>query len=381
MTRIVCVNAQDFDPQQATFNHGDPGTVWVHVRPDLRRSAAIAADLLTALGKDLTWHGKGRNEESDRNLAQAWVQAQGIHDIVLSNAQHAPEGALRYLLSLAHDCGTTIWLLHRSPITDAHLCLLQSLCTETAQTANIPPPYTAPSSPRDPIANFPVPTADFLHFAHIIRDHDNWREAGTTFRSQHNITHAKLANTPTIDTTCDEIMRVLFQASATCELVTRLRACQLAAWKVGIHVGINFDVLLSHQERPSTQPHRLDRQLMSYRQPQRIVTSSLTIRGMPLDDIRRITVHEALADPKLESIIDDASDDLATAWQALINLRLLEGAKPIEALLPQSERTLASFVTQATADSGINIAGRRVERTRSPIRWLSQLGIAVRSLQ
>ena len=170
------------------------------------------------------------------------------------------------------------------------------------------------------------------------------------------------------------------KAPATCELVSRLRACQLAAWKIGIHIRIDFDVLLSHQERPSTPPHRLDQQLMRYRQPQRIVTSSLTIRGMPLNDIRRITLHQALNDPRLESIIDDASNDLATAWQPLINLRLLEGANPIEALLPQSERTLASFVIQASADSGISIAGRRIERTRSPIRWLGQLGIAVRSL-
>jgi hypothetical protein len=43
-------------------------------------------------------------------------------------------------------------------------------------------------------------------------------------------------------------------------------------------------------------------------------------------------------------------------------------------------RCVARFVNDATADLGLNIAGRRVERQTDPTAWLKRLGITLRDL-
>lgn len=92
--------------------------VWVEVSPGVRRGAAVAADLLTALGKNLTWHGKGRNENEDVHLAQAWITAQQVSAVVVTNAQEAPLPALDTLRAIASGYDIDLWLLHRAPIDD-----------------------------------------------------------------------------------------------------------------------------------------------------------------------------------------------------------------------------------------------------------------------
>jgi len=122
--------------------------------------------------------------------------------------------------------------------------------------------------------------------------------------------------------------------------------------------------------------------LLSYRQPQRAIATALTIRGIDLDDIAALTLHDVQADGTIGSppLIDDPTDASRLAARAQRRLRELQGATDADGLLCPDAKTLARFVNDATADLGLNIAGRRVERQTDPTAWLKRLGITLRDL-
>lgn len=379
---IIAVHAQDFDPPSAAAWGTSMGAVWIHVRPNLRRGAAVAADLLSALGKDLSWHGKGRNEQSDRALAVAWIRAMGAQDIVVSNAQHAPESALRFLATLSQECGTTTWLLYRAPIRDTTLGLIHSLASHSDDWAAVPLPEPGNHTPvtTSNCIPFPVPAVDFLSFQRAAAASEEWSEALRVFSDQLNISHLSLLDHPSAAGIHSLVARLLVQAHGTSELISRLRACQLAAWKAGHLLSIDFSTLPPSQELPTTPLAELDQALMRYRQPQRIVVNSLCARGIPLAEVQRLTLAEATQDPTLPRLVDRPTNALTTATEALVHLRRQEGASEDAFLLVQDAKTLATYVTHAIADTGINIAGRRVERVHEISKWLKQLGLTVRPL-
>lgn len=380
--RVIAVHAQDFNPPSVASCNASEGPAWVHVRPNLRRGAAVAADLLTALGKDLAWHGKGRNEQSDRTLALAWIRAIGTKDIVVSNAQHAPDSALRFLAGLGSECSITTWLLHRAPIRDTTLGLINSLATHTGDLASVPMPVPLAHTNfgADIDMEFPVPAVDFLKFHHVAAQSEEWTRALHAFSDQLDISGISMVENGSITGINTHIARLLAQAHGMSELVSRLRACQLAAWRTGHLVSVDFSTLLPSQELPTTPPARLDQILMRYRQPQRIVVNSLSARGIPLREVQRLTIAEAAEDTSLPRLVDSPTAALATATEALVHLRRLEGAPEHGFLFVQDAKSLATYVTQATADTGINIAGRRVERVQDLPKWLKRLGITVRPL-
>src|SRR6476661_4103355 len=74
--------------------------IWVEIRPDLKRSAVIAGDILAALGKRRDVAGLGRNENEDIALAIAWLRAYDITGLVATEAQRLSPLCLRQLVQL-----------------------------------------------------------------------------------------------------------------------------------------------------------------------------------------------------------------------------------------------------------------------------------------
>lgn len=56
-------------------------------------------------------------------------------------------------------------------------------------------------------------------------------------------------------------------------------------------------------------------------------------------------------------------------------LRELQGANPDARLLAPDAKTLARFVNNAVADTGINVAGLRGERRLDVTTWLKRMGL------
>jgi hypothetical protein len=367
-----------------------PGSpAWITVRPDVRRGAAVAADLLAALGKDLAWHGKGRNENEDLLLARAWIHALDVGSLVVANAQEAPLPVLDTLRELATHSGIGLWLLHRSPIDDRTHRKITRMARTAADLAHVPAPIERVAAPAPATAaTADVPAADFPSFLPaMLADPDRYADALTAYDGQIKQTGAAIeAGTggsgdlrAAITKTAGHLLR---SAPDDGRLIARLRALQVLAWRNDLFLGVDATTVLASTERPRSAPGSLDERLLSYRQPQRAIATALTIRGIDLDDITALTLHDVQAGGTIGSppLIDDPTDAFRLAARAQRRLRELQGATDADRLLCPDAKTLARFVNDATADLGLNIAGRRVERQTDPTAWLKRLGITLRDL-
>lgn len=371
-----------------------PGSpAWINVRPDVRRGAAVAADLLSAIGKDLAWHGKGRNENEDLLLASAWIHALDVSSLVVANAQEAPLPVLDTLRELATQCGIGLWLLHRSPIDDRTHRKITKMARTAADLAHVPAPTERTAAPAPATAaTAEVPAADFPSFqpamladpdryAHALAAYDDQlQQAGAAIAASTNCSSSGSGDPRTAITTAAG--HLLRSAPDDGRLIARLRALQVLAWRNDLFLSVDITTVLASAERPRCAPDSLDERLLSYRQPQRAIATALTIRGIDLDDITALTLHDIQADGTIGSppLIDDPTDALRLAARAQRRLRELQGANDADRLLCPDAKTLARFVNDATADLGLNIAGRRVERQTDPTAWLKRLGITLRDL-
>jgi len=376
-----------------------PGTAaWVTVRPHARRGAAVAADLLTALGKDLTWHGKGRNEHEDVQLAEAWITAMQVTGLVVANAQAAPLTTLDTLRDLAQRTSIDLWLLHRAPIDDRTLRKITKMATRPATMDQVPHPVpqappSQPPRPRsepcepDPLQPDPcgpgpqdVPFTSFLGF--LVADPQLAPSLTAYATELATGTQAIAHGTSPRDAILRAVTRALRDASQPSELIARLKALQALAWRNDLHLDVDHHCLDASVERPRCASRELDQRLLAYRQPQRAITAALTHRGIPLDHISALTVAHAHHDGTLAPLPcpDPDSQALRLAVIAQRHLRHAQGAQPGDRLLAPDAKTLARFVNDATADLGINIAGRRVERQHDTIAWLKRLGITLKAL-
>lgn len=356
---------------------------WITVRPDIRRGAAVAADLLVALGKDLTWHGKGRNENEDVMLAKAWIAAIRVVALVVVNAQEAPLPTLDVLRGIAAACGIDLWLLHRAPIDDRTHRKIIKMSTRTATLEAVPPHTARPHAvyPAGPVVD--VPEAAFPTFRAALVREPRHAPALALYDQELNagVDAINRGASPT-DTITKAVLRAVHDAPHDGELVSRLTALQVLAWRHDQFLGIDFERLLNSVDRPRSKTLELEQRLLAYRQPQRMIVTALTRRGVPLSTIDTLRVCDANSNGELQQTDCDISEsrDLRVAVNAQRLLRITQGALPSDRLFVPDAKTLARFVNDAATDLGANAGGRRVERNLDSRTWLSRLGIALRTL-
>lgn len=362
-----------------------PGTpVWVTVRPTVRRGATVAADLLVALGKNLTWHGKGRNETEDVRLAQAWIHALQVSALVITNAQEAPLSTLDTLRAITRACDIDLWLLYRAPVDDRTHRKLTKMATATGNLDHVP--AAAPRSQKPPApapAVVPVPDADFPLFRTLLlADDARFAAAFAAYDDELHRTTATIDDGANVRTALmAAAVRVLRAAPDNGELISRMRALQVIAWRRDHFLAVDTTTLLASVERPRCAGDALDALLMSYRQPQRAIVTALTLRGISLDVMDALSVADVDPAGAFHTIpLTDPTDDLRLAVIAQRHLRTFDGAGPDDRLLAPDAKTLARFVNNAAADLGTNIAGRRVEREIAQATWLKRLGITIKAL-
>lgn len=359
--------------------------VWVTVRPEVRRGASVAADLLTSLGKNLTWHGKGRNEHEDIQLAIAWMLAMESTTLVVINTQEAPLATMNTLRTIAQHCNIDLWLAYRAPIDDRTLRKTTKMATRTATIDQLPKHQarSAPPTPQQSAIEYQVPADDFPTFAVALRHGDALHPGLADYHDQLTST------TQAINDESDARAAILTAANLTLrnaphqgELVARLRALQVIAWRHDMFLDVDLATLIPSADRPRVAGSALDEQLTAYRQPQRAIVSALTLRGTPLAKIAALTLDDATPTGDLPSLnlTTPATPALQTAVRAQVVLRQLQGADSAHRLLLPDSKSLARFVNDATADLGINLAGRRVERELTTDTWLKRLGITLRNM-
>ena len=232
MTPIISINTSGQELSAIGDKPAIGAPIWVSVRPDLRRGAAVAADVLTAMGKHLTWHGKGRNENDDLQLALSWMHAHETSDLIIANAQHAPAHTLNALRDLAANAGVPLWLLHRSPIDDAKLDKINHMSTRSGSLCDVPPHLPAASLPIA-VARLAVivPDADFPTFySELLDGGENMEPATKIYLQQLDTTEVLLQTSPNPLTALQaSVTSLLLDAPTESEITCRIRAIQVVA--------------------------------------------------------------------------------------------------------------------------------------------------------
>ncbi|MFC6238020.1 hypothetical protein [Longivirga aurantiaca] len=366
-----------------------PGAaLWFDIRPNLKRSAVIAGDMLSALGKRRDVAGKGRNENQDVALALAWLDAYDISALVALDAQNLTRLTLGHLVALAKAASLPLWLLHRPPRSDNFERILARAKAHPMRYSDVPQP-----SMRQPATGVRlgfglddasrIPFDRFRTTLEASTDSETYRAVEAHFG--HTWAHCDDTldrDGATIDVLANLVEWVTGTAPHDDALVIGIRALQLAAWHHDIYLKTDTPVLLCSSERQLVDPITIDEDLVGYRQPHRAIVVALAAQqvgilqmlALTLDDVApdglRLGAHRTV--PLL--------DNTARAAKAQTDLRRRSGAEGKDKLLPLSDRAVSTALNQASLDFGICVHGRRADRHVHPRRWLSRLGITATAL-
>ncbi|GAA1243199.1 hypothetical protein [Oryzihumus leptocrescens] len=358
--------------------------IWVELRPDLKRSAVIAGDILAALGKRRDVAGIGRNENEDLALSVAWMRAYDVTALVATEAQRLSPLCLRQLVRLAKEAQVPLWLLHRAPRTDAFLHSLDRLLVHPRPLDEVPQPRPrTPITASRPTLNVTLPAAGFHQFrtacqitlAPKAHDRVTLRHASTAVRC-HEVLQRDGATTDVIARLAEGILRT---APADDLLVTDIRALQLAAWHNDVYLKSDIPQLLASPERQLTDPVTVDEALVAYRQPHRAVAVTLAMHQVGVHDIVALQLGHAAADGSTITLSQGRKvtmpEHSARALRALLRTRSMPGVADEAPLLNVPERAISQALNDANADLDIRVHGRRAERHIHPGRWLKKLGL------
>jgi hypothetical protein len=366
------------------------GPLWVEVRPDLARLHVLAGDVLAEMGKRRDLAGKGRNESEDVAHAAAWAVANGASDLVITEAQRLHPIILGGLVRLAKDVNVPLWLLHRPPRTDAFMRSLNRRGASDLVYGQVPcrRPLAAPQPLRPDVSLPSVPGDEFVTFRDACQrmltgvDADRVDARFTaTARLCDQLLTAGGANRAAVSTLLHELLNAV---PTDAELTVDIRALQVACWNHDLHVQVNLARLLASEERPRVDPHIADEALTAYRQPYRAITVALTRAGCGVADLTDIPLGAANVTGDTIAIGGDRialGTQTARAVRAQRFLRNASGAAPRDRLLPHTPKALAKALAEAATDLGIQVAGRRAERTRDRTgSALRALGVTVTSI-
>lgn len=366
-----------------------PGSaLWFEIRPNLKRSAVIAGDILAALGKRRDVAGKGRNENQDVALVLAWLHAYDITALVATEAQNLTRLTMRNLVAIAKAAGLPLWLLHRPPRSDDFDRALQRVHAHPLRYADVPQP-----SVRDPLIgarpglsvqlDSPPPFDRFrstLHDSLAPEDYARMVSAYIdTFIQCDDVLDRDGAD---IDVIANLVEHVMAPAPLDDALVVGVRALQLAAWHHDTYVKTDIPALLASSERPLVDPITIDETLVAYRQPHRAVVVALAAQQIGVLATLQITVGDARNDglDLPAGRVAVLGEQTSRACRAQVELRRREGAAACDPLFRLTDRAVSSALNQAALDFGIAVHGRRAERHVHPRRWLARLGITVTDL-
>lgn len=381
------VDVTDIPLELPTGPAAGGSALWVQVRPDLRRGAVIAGDILAALGKRRDVAGKGRNEHQDVTLAIAWMRAYDITALVITEAQRLHPTVLPKVISWANTAQIPLWLLHRAEHSDTFIRALARRGAHPRHLDEVPPPTPRTTAPgQRPTLGVKLPDAPFHQFRTAC-DTTLGKKAADRVRLRHTSTATRCYDTLRRDDSGPDVIArlaegILGTAPEDDLLTVDIRALQLAAWHCDLYLKTDLPALLISPERQLTDPHTVDAALTAYRQPHRAVAVTLAMHQVGVRAIHQLPLTAANANGTVAlgpGRQVEFPEHASRALRALVHLRTpLHEAKPT--LLGIPERAVSSSLNDAVTDLGIRVHGRTAERHSHPVRWLRRLGLTLHPL-
>lgn len=362
--------------------------LWFEIRPNLKRSAVIAGDILAALGKRRDVAGKGRNENEDVALVLAWLQAYDITALVAIEAQNLTRLTLRNLVTLAKTAGLPLWLLHRPPRSDDLDRLLQRVHAHPMRYGDVPQPRT-----REPVIGSraslgielttPPPFDRFRSMLRETLPSDEYARLAAAYDDTFTHCDDILDRDGTsVEVVAALVENVMAPAPVDDALIVGIRALQLAAWHHDLYIKTELVTLLASSERHLVDPVSIDEALVAYRQPHRAIVVALAAQQVGVIPTLGITlgdVHDGVIRLPGDRILR-THEHAGRACRAQAELRRREGASGTDPLFQLTDRAVSSALNQAALDFGIAVHGRRAERHVHPRRWLARLGLTLSNL-
>ncbi|MGQ0575843.1 MAG: hypothetical protein ACT4RN_16810 [Pseudonocardia sp.] len=221
----------------------DAGVVVCHPGPHNGTDAALAEDVLVALGKrpgGLVEEGLRRRDSWD--LASAWLRAERVRHLVILRAHRLPAASWCRLTELAASLDLAVWLVvHRFGLDPAHQDALHGRSQVRAWRAVLPV-LAAGSLAAVGSSPFPtVPDAEFPTFravtrrllppADFARVDDVYRAAHAKARNEARLWR-RMAGSPR--SAAALIQRMTVDAASSAEVYTRIRGIQAAFFLHGL---------------------------------------------------------------------------------------------------------------------------------------------------
>ena len=369
------------------------GTLVLNLKIDDRRVGAIALTLLQAMGKriDVTG-GYSVRQVEHVDYAPFWVQAHGLTDVVILNAQTLTSAMVRHLHQLLPKVTLTgicePGSLHRATATLRwESGVVIPLRWDQFMRAH-PQLPALQDEPTDPYGVNDLPHVDFLTFRATVRDlctPDVFTAIDADYRTAYR---AAATVDPTLDAVIEHLDNITWQAHTTAPLIVAMRATQAALFARGWLLKVRTDQMLGtltsvRHPRPQDRDWRA---LRAYIRPERSATTALYLLGTPAAAIPELTIADIAA--ALQSGVLHKHPIPALA-QPLLRAELLrrrhEGhpdTAPYIRLPPVNPRRHLEFIIDARRDLHLPIDGRQIRNHTygQSARTLNTLGLDLRSL-
>jgi hypothetical protein len=383
-----------------------PGVAVITVRPDTRREAWLARDLLSAAGIRHSRSGQTRRDADDRQLAPMWLHAHDIRDVLVVGVEALPAKLLPELVELTALAAARLWLVTDHVLPDT----LTDTLADWPVTPCAPDDFTRrwltgaaidqPSEARQPLSpagdGLPadVPQVDFAVFRATARRQLPAEEFAAVDARYLDVLEAALQALDDGSYPVEVLRDALSRCASTTATTVTTRAVQAAAFRAGHHLRASLESLLAcedHAPVAAADDAATWRQLHTYRQPFRQASCALTLLGLPLATQRALRMADLDVDtPALR--IDGCWRELPAAarptLRALQLSRLAAGASDRDPLLarmdgqPVTERSLADAATAVRQETGLRLMSGRVEREHIPTdRWARSRGVQATTLE
>lgn len=390
----------------ASLNEVEAGVVSIQARPETRRIGWVARDLLAAVGISDKVSGKGRNTQENVALVPIWLVAHNIGDVIVTGVEVLGADIVAELIELATLSRVRLWLVADHEIGDSTLQVLEQWPIrpvdqdtfdrhwkeEVKQRLPQPKPVAAEVTwPNE------VPASDFPVFLAEVRQMLRTEEAAVVenrFRKIHDRVAAALREMPELsEMEATSVLRSHMNDCVTrAEIVTTVRAFQVAAFKAGWFIQVDLGRMLAagtHDIAAVAADPTTWRKLRAYRQTFKAATCAFGAMDIDIDAQLRLKVSDVSSDGT-EVIVGNRPVAAPAGAEPFLRAarlqQLAEGAAPTDRLLIRNGRAigyraLRDAVDSAATECGVLLTSGLLTRQRDDSRhWRQRHGISIQAL-
>jgi hypothetical protein len=385
--RAVHTNFDHNQARQLRDRNQPAAGIVVAALPPIRRLYEVCGLILEALGKNRAFSGSGRNLHEDLHYTKVWLQAHQTRHLVVIDAQQLPVRPLNGLIRLADEAHVDLWLVTRPPTSDTFVRALARHRAQPLTLDDLPRPRAVTTASTRPTRTpYPaVPATDFHLFRARCRDalpRADFTRVDQRLRRGFATAHTALATRADVVAVAQLVRRTLDAAPDDNELITDIRAIQIACFHHDRHLRVDLPALLASEERPRHPLDDLPDTLHGYRQPWRPVAALLARHGLTVTDIN--TIPATAVDPNNGTITTPHGPiTLPAKALPLLHALLLDRTPDTHPppLIPKHPKAIARALRDIEHESGYPTVGRQLERRRPNARaWLRRLGITLKEL-